>query len=374
MSIPMILYDRKKPYNQLPLLPPSDEMFTDVKVMSRLADARGSLGKLDGIVRTLPNPGMLINTILLREAKDSSEIENIYTSNDELYQALAVETTGMSANTREVLRYREALDSGLSSLNRNKKIDQDTILKVYRTLENTTQGYRPPTLQTVIRKGGSSLTSGEIIYTPPRGEGIIEEKMSNWIEYCNEDDKFSQDTLIKLAVTHYQFEAIHPFADGNGRTGRILNILLLRRNMLLEHPVLYLSGFIIRNKDEYYHLLAGVTQRNAWKQWIRYILEGIDQTCQFTIGLIERINELHDEMRKYITSKYPGFNQEVIKLLFYQPYIRAVNIVQSPNTGISTRQTATARLNELEKINMVSRKTVGRETVYINHQLITVLS
>ncbi len=370
----MIVYDRKKPYNQLPLLPPPDGKIVDVMILSKLADVRGSLGKLDGIVQTLPNPEMLINTIVLREAKDSSEIENIFTSNDELYQALAVETTGMSANAREVLRYREALYSGLSILNRKGKIDQETILGVYRTLENTSQGYRPPTLPTIIRKAGSSITSGEIIYTPPRGEGVIEAKMQNWIEYSTEYDKYNYDTLIKMAVLHYQFEAIHPFADGNGRTGRILNILFLIQNQLLEFPVLYLSGYIIRNKNEYYHLLAGVTQRNAWKPWMVYILDGIEQTCLYTIGLIERINELYSNMKEYIISRYPNFNLEVVRLLFFHPYIKAVNIVQSSQTGITTRQTATIRLNELEKIRMVSKKIIGRETVYINDQLINLLS
>ena len=367
-------YDRARPYNQLPKLPPVDEKVMDIEILTRLAGVRGSLGKLDGIVRTLPNPEMLINTIVLREAKASSEIENIFTTNDELYRAMAIETTGMTANAREVLRYREALYSGLNSLKQSMKIDQDTVLAVYRTLENTSQGYRPHTLHTVIRKGGSSLTSGDLVYTPPRGEGIIEDKMKNWIEYCRDNEKYDYDTLIKLAVSHYQFEAIHPFADGNGRTGRILNILLLNQQKLLEYPVLYLSGYIIRNKDDYYHKIAGVTQRHAWKPWIMYILEGIDQTCKYTIGLIEQINELFDEMRKYILSKYPAFNQEIIRLLFFQPYIRAANVLRSPEAGITTRQTATTRLNELEKINMVSRKSVGRETVYINNQLISLLS
>ena len=178
-----IPYDRINPYNQLPLLPPLEEKIMDLEIMTKLANARGALGKLDGIVRTLPNPEMLVNTITLREAKDSSEIENIFTIHDELYQAMAVETTEMSANAREVLRYREALDIGFKTLKSTNKMEMSTILAIYQKMENTTQGIRPPTLSTVIKKGGSSMTSGQVIYTPPRGKGIIEVLLNNWLEY-----------------------------------------------------------------------------------------------------------------------------------------------------------------------------------------------
>ena len=367
-------YDRNKPYNHLPLLPPPAEKIMDMEIMTKLANARGALGKLDGIVRTLPNPEMLVNTITLREAKDSSEIENIFTSHDELYQALAIETTEMSASAREVLRYREALEIGFSTMQTNNKIDMPTILAIFQKIEDTTQGIRPPTLPTVIKKGGSSMTSGHTIYTPPRGKGIIEEKIKNWLEYCNDDKQYNYDALIKMAVTHYQFEAIHPFSDGNGRTGRILNLLLLSQKGLLNYPVLYLSGYIIRNKNEYYEKLGAVTERFSWKAWIMFILEGVEQTSYYTIQLIERINELYENTKNYILKEIPKFNQEIIKLLFFQPYIRAVNIANTPACRISSRQTADKKLMELLEINMISKKQVGSETVYINHQLISLLS
>ena len=369
-----IPYDRINPYNQLPLLPPLEEKIMDLEIMTKLANARGALGKLDGIVRTLPNPEMLVNTITLREAKDSSEIENIFTSHDELYQAMAVETTEMSANAREVLRYREALDIGFKTLKSTNKMEMSTILAIYQKIENTTQGIRPPTLSTVIKKGGSSMTSGQVIYTPPRGKGIIEDLLNNWLEYCNDNATYKYDGLIKMAITHYQFEAIHPFSDGNGRTGRILNLLHLAQKELLTYPVLYLSGYIIRNKNEYYATLGAVTERFSWKNWILFILEGVEQTSYYTINLIEKINELFENTKNYILNEKPKFNQEIIKLLFYQPYIRALNIVNTPSCKITSRQTADKKLMELIELNMLSKKQVGRETVYINHQLISLIS
>ena len=374
MSEVKVPYDRNKPFNQLPLLPPPDVKIMDMEIMAKLANARGAIGKLDGIVRTLPNLEMLVNTITLREAKDSSEIENIFTSNDELYQALAIETTEMSPSAREVLRYRQALEIGFTTMKANNKIDMSTVLAIFQKIENTTQSIRPPTLTTVIKKGGSSMTSGQIIYAPPRGKGIIEDKMNNWLDYCNDDTKFSYDALIKMAVTHYQFEAIHPFPDGNGRTGRILNLLLLSQKGLLTYPVLYLSGYIIRNKNEYYEKIGAVTERFSWKPWIMFILEGIEQTSHYTINLIERINELYENTKNFILEEIPRFNPEIIKLLFFQPYIRAVNIANTPACRIASRQTADKKLMELLAINMVSKKQVGRETVYINHQLISLLS
>jgi Fic family protein len=369
-----IPYDRISPYNQLPLLPPLEEKIMDLEIMTKLANARGALGKLDGIVRTLPNPEMLVNTITLREAKDSSEIENIFTSHDELYQAMAIETTEMSANAREVLRYKEALEIGFKTLKSTNKIEMSTILAIYQKIENTTQGIRPPTLSTVIKKGGSSMTSGQVIYTPPRGKGIIENLLNNWLEYCNDNKAYKYDGLIKMAFLHYQFEAIHPFSDGNGRTGRILNLLLLSQKELLTYPVLYLSGYIIRNKNEYYATLGAVTERFSWKKWILFILEGVEQTSYYTINLIEKINELFENIKSYILNENPKFNQEIIKLLFYQPYIRAINIVNTPSCKITSRQTADKKLMELVELNMLSKKHVGRETVYINHQLISLIS
>ena len=369
-----IQYDRNKPYNHLPLLPPPDEKSIDMEVMNKLIKVSTALGKLDGIVKTLPNPEMLVNTIALRESKDSSGIENIFTSNDELYQSLVIETTTISDNAKEVLNYREALDIGFKMIKERKEIDMDIIIAIYRKIKNTNLSVRSPMEQTVIRKRGSSLTSGNIIYTPPRGTSIIAKKMKNWLAYCNDDQRYNYASLLKMAIAHYQFEAIHPFGDGNGRTGRILNILYLNQKGLLESPILYLSAFIIKNKSDYYYYLGGVTERHSWKPWIMFILEGIEQTCYYTIQIIEQINALYKNMKAYILSVIPNFNQEIIKLLFFQPYIRAINIVNTPECGIKTWQTADFKLRNLNKLNVIDKKKIGRETVYINHQLINLLS
>ena len=366
-----ISYDRKTPFNSLPMLPVNSEAFRDPDVLLKLASARGALGKLDGIVRTLPNPKMLINTIALREAKSSSEIENIFTSNEELYQAIAVDTINQSPSAREVLNYREALEAGMFLFEKERGINLNVILKIYQTIEETSQGIRPVTLPVVIRKGGSSITSGSVVYTPPRGPGILEKLLDNWVGFLSNK---GLDPLLMMAVAHYQFEAIHPFADGNGRTGRILNVLLLKQLGLLNDPVLYLSAYIVHHKNDYYHYLSSVTERQNWKAWLLFVLEGMEQTCNYTIRLIEQIQALYQAMNTHILSVNPKYNSEIIKLLFYQPYIRAVHIVNTPECGIKSRQGATTKLNELLKMNMISKKIIGRETVYINFQLIGVLS
>ena len=370
----MPAYDRNVPFNSLPLLPPSDMNVDMLEVLKRTTGARAALGKLDGILHSVADPNMLINSIALREAKDSSEIENIFTTSDELYQSLAIETTSMAPAAREVLRYRDALRAGMDQLKKSGCINRDVVLTVYQALENTTQGLRPPTLQTVIRKTGSSLTGGKVVYTPPRGPGVLEKMLDNWEKFTQQAANTFPDPLIDLAVAHYQFEAIHPFSDGNGRTGRILNILYMIDRGLLTYPVLYLSGFIVKNKEDYYHFLGSITERKQWQPWVFFILDGIRQTCEFTIELIMRIQNLQTEFEKYVVSRLPKFNLEIIRLLFVQPYIRAVHIVNQPQCGIKSRQTATARLEELIDINLLSKKIVGRETVYINHQLLSILS
>jgi Fic family protein len=369
-----VKYDRNIPFNQLPLLPPLDEIAIDMEIMKKAVTASTILGKLDGIVQKLPNPEMLINTIALREAKDSTEIENIFTSNDELYKSLVIESQSTDVNAKEVLNYREALDIGIEMLNTKGEIDLETIIAIYQKVNNTTLDIRSPIENVEIKKGGDTLTSGKVIYTPPRGVGVIEEKLENWIDFYNDDKKHNYVALIKMAILHYQFEAIHPFSDGNGRTGRILNILILLQKKMLDTPVLYLSAFIINNKNDYYFNLGGVTERFAWKTWIMYILEGVEQTSYYTIQLVEKVDDLRKRMTEYIIAHNASFNQEIIKLLFYQPYIRAQNVLDSPECGLKTWQTANNKLTELHKLKLLDKKKVGRETIYINHQLIKILS
>ena len=234
---------------------------------------------------------MLVNTIALQEAKTSTEIENIFTTDDELYKALSDTIQEKSANTatKEVLRYREAMWEGHRLIHEKNKIDRDCIISIFRQIKNTSEGFRSPQSQTMIKRGQSEFRSGETIYTPPRGVGLIEKLVDNWLDYINDDEKYPLDPLLKMCVSHYQFEAIHPFQDGNGRTGRILNLLYLVNKGLLSQPTLYLSKYIILHKEDYYFTLGAVTQRGSWKEWILFMLDAVENTSVLTNSLINEI-------------------------------------------------------------------------------------
>lgn len=364
-------YDREKPFNNLPLLPPEDKKIQSLSIMNKLISANRELARLDGISSSLPNPNMLINTITLQEARSSTEIENIFTTDDELYNALSTADTKINPATKEVLKYRESLWTGVKIIQQENTITEKQIQKIFQTIKESNSGYRIPTINTVIRKGGSSITSGQIVYTPPRGEGIIEEKMKNWIEFVNNDQKYKYDPLLKMAISHYQFEAIHPFIDGNGRTGRILNLLLLINKGLLTHPVLYLSKYIIQNKNEYYACLGDVTQRGDWESWIMYILEAVEQTSKYTVRKILDITKQMEDTNIYVAKKLPNIDKAIIESLYFQPYIRAIHLL---GAKVKSRNTATKYLVQLEKIGVLEFKKVGRENIYINKGLVDLLS
>ena len=369
-----IPFDRTQPFNQLPLLPPPEGEVITIPILTKLAGANRLLGKLEGISARLPNPNVLINTISLQEARSSSEIENIFTTDDELYKALTDRIREENANpaTKEVLRYREALWAGVNDIKEQKQFSRDAIIKIFQQIKQSREGIRPPQSRTVIVKRGSGLTDGEVIYTPPRGEGIIEEKLNNLITYLNNDDEYPHDPLLKLAVTHSQFESIHPFTDGNGRTGRILNILLLVQKHLLTHPVLYLSKYIIQNKEEYYFQLGRVNQSQNWENWILFMLTAIEQTAGYTIMLIESIMDQMNETYAYTRKKLPFMNKDIMEALFTQPYIRRETIARI--TGTRSRTTSTKYMQDLCKLGVLSTKKEGREVFYINNDLLNILS
>jgi Fic family protein len=253
----------------------------------------------------------------------------------------------------------------------NGKIDKDCIISTFRQIKNTTASFRPQQSLTVIRRGQSQFRSGEIIYTPPRGEGIIEAKMNNLIEYLNDDIKYPSDPLIKMCIAHYQFEAIHPFTDGNGRTGRILNLLYLVNKDLLQQPILYLSKYIILNKDDYYYHLGAVTQRNSWKPWLLYMLDAVEKTAVLTNQLIISILNQMEATLSYGKSKIKWYNKEINEAIFSQPYIRPKFI--GDLLGVSSRTTLTKYFKELEDAKIVSATKDGREVFYINDDLIQIL-
>lgn len=362
-------YDRNVPYNHLPDLPISHEII-DNEVLTRWGIASRSLAELKNNLLRIPNPGMLVNTITLQEARKSNEIENIFTTDDELYSAVSERVHEDEANpsTKEVLRYREALWEGYR-LNKDKgNLDVQTIEKIYQKVKDTTQGIRKPQSIVVIRRGESELCPGEIIYTPPRGEGILEEKLSNLLDFLREDP---MDPLLKMVIGHYQFEAIHPFSDGNGRTGRILNLIYLVEQNLITQPVLYLSSYILQNKDEYYHLLAGVTQRNSWKPWILFMLEGVNQTARQTNQKIDAITDQMNATYNYIHPKLKWYSIELNLALFSQPYIKQELVGKI--TKAKSRTTITKYMKELVDLGVLSSQRKGKEVFYLNNELLRIL-
>jgi Fic family protein len=366
------MFDRNKPYDELPLLPPPEEVI-DSEVLIKWGLASRALAELNKNILRLPNPTMLVNTISLQEAKSSSEIENIFTTDDELYKAISdkVKEESANPNTKEVLRYREALWAGYTDILEKGKVDNDLIIKVYQQIKDTRQKIRPPQSQVVIKRGNTDLRAGEIIYTPPRGQGIIEAKMSNLIEFLNNSDDYHIDPLLKMVISHYQFEAIHPFSDGNGRTGRILNLLYLVNQGLLTQPVLYLSRYIIQHKDEYYYHLSAVTQRNAWKNWLLFMLEAVKQTASYTNQRIDEIANQMEATYRYAKAELKWYNKEINEVLFAQPYIKPATIGNI--LGRTSRTTLTQYMAKLIDLQILSHNQDGKQVFYVNNDLVRIL-
>lgn len=366
-------YDRNIPFNDLPLLPPHAEIESDPEILKKLVSASRALASVDSNVLRLPNPYMLLNTIALQEAKTSTAIENIFTTEDELYKAISDTTAEDNTNaaTKEVLRYREALWEGNRQLENQKVITLDLIINLFMEIKNIQAALRSPQAQIVIRQGQSEFRTGEVVYTPPRGEGIVENLMSNLVEYLNDDKKFPTDPLLKMCIAHYQFEAIHPFPDGNGRTGRILNLLFLVNKGLLSRPILYLSKYILMHKDDYYFNLGGVTQRAAWKNWIMYMLDAIEQTSALTNRLI---NEILTQMEATLThgkKHIKWYSKEINEAVFAQPYSRTKTIRDI--VGKRSRTTISKYMGELVQARILSRKEDGTKVYYLNDDLIRIL-
>ena len=365
-------FDREEPFNQLPKLPPSKEIINK-EVLIDWGLASRNLAALNKNLQRLPDPLMLVNTISLREAKSSSEIENIFTTDDELYKAISetIREENATGATKEVLRYREALWIGFYDMKEKGSITLETLIKVFQQIKNTPQRIRSPQSKIVIKRGNSEFRSGEVIYTPPRGEGIVEDLLENLVAYLAGNDSDHTDPLIKMAISHYQFEAIHPFSDGNGRTGRILNLLYLVNQDLLTLPVLYLSKYIIENKIDYYYNLGTVSQRGDWKGWLIYMMKAVSYTSLYTNSLIDEILEQMDATLEYAKAKMTWYNKEVNELLFKQPYFKPALLNRVLKR--TSRTTLTKYMNELIGIGIVSPKKDGKEVYYLNIDLIRIL-
>ncbi len=358
-------FNRNKPYNQLPLLPPKAEIETKA-VLKKTITAGRALAELKGVGDTIPNQTMLINTIVLREAQSSSEIENVITTADALFKAFTAKTNNIDPATKEVLRYREALWEGFNTFKKRPVLSTNAFIKLFQTIKETKAGIRNITGTKI-----ANTATGEVLYTPPEGEQLIRDKLKNLEDYIHEDDRV--DPLIKLAVIHYQFEAIHPFFDGNGRVGRILNILFLSYKDLLDLPVLYLSKYIIENKNDYYRLLRNVTEKGKWEPWILFMLEAVEETSAYTRDNILSIRSLLEKTLEDARKKLPErvFSKELIELLFHQPYTKGQFLV---NAGIAERKTAADYLKELEKVGILKSKKTGKENLYLNVKLFNLLS
>ncbi|MDX8431212.1 MAG: Fic family protein [Candidatus Algichlamydia australiensis] len=356
-------FDPDAPYNELPLLPPRYSLETP-GVLKACIEANKELAKLKIAERLIPNQTVLINCIPLLESQASSAIENIVTTTDELFEyAQSVLTTTPSA-TKETLQYRQALNLGYKLLQK-RPLSTAIVCEICSTIRQVDVDIRDLP-GTVLMND----FSGEKIYTPPEGEGRLRNLLDNWLDYLHQDDD-GIDPLIKLAVQHYQFEAIHPFSDGNGRTGRIVNLLYLIQRGLLDTPILYLSGYIIKNRAEYYKRLLDVTAREAWEEWILYFLDAIFETSKWTLSKILAIQKLLDESCVLIKLKAPTiYSKELVELLFTQPYIRIQNLVESEGIG---RDTASKRLKILSGIGFLQEVKRGRDRLFINHRFLNLL-
>ena len=349
-------------FNQLSDLPPTEELETK-DVLKQTIKARAALAELKQAAELIPNQSMLINTLPIMEARASSEIENIVTTTDKLFRSLQLDSEENDAAIKEALQYRTALFSGFESLKERPLCTQTAVL-VCSEIKGRAMDIRKVT-GTALRNG----VNGEVIYTPPEGERLIRDKLANWETFIHNNEAL--DPLIILAVAHYQFEAIHPFLDGNGRTGRVLNSLLLIEKGLLHLPILYLSRYIIEHKADYYRLLLDVTVNQNWQDWLLYFLKGIEETAIWTLSKIEAIKALSIETKRYIQQSLPHlYSLELVELLFEQPYTRIANLERA---GIAKRQTASKYLKDLCDAGVLSEQSVGRDKLFIHPKLMELL-
>jgi Fic family protein len=342
-------------------LPPQN--IETIKVLKKAIQANRALAKLNGVANIIPNQAILINSLVLQEAKDSSEIENIITTHDELYRAnLEIET--MSYDTKEVQQYQEAMLLGYGLVKKYDLLLKRDIIQIQQCLELNSAGVR--------RQSGTNLKNaltGEIVYTPPQEYETIQNLLASLEKYINEPNEI--DPLINMALIHYQFESIHPFYDGNGRTGRIINILYLVLNELLDIPILYLSRYIIRNKKNYYRLLQEVRTEGNWEEWVLYILDGVEKTSLETIELIYQIDSLMIESKNEIRNKLPKiYSKELLEVLFMHPYTKIDFLID--RLSIS-RKTASKYLNLLEEHGILYSKKIKNSKLFINKKLFKIL-
>lgn len=336
------------------------------KVLKKLASAHRALAELKGIVSSIPNENILINTLGLQEAKDSSAIENIITTHDDIFKAELNLDGFKSLNAKEVQNYISALKKGFGLITKNKILTNNDIIAIQSELEKNNAGFRK-----VPGTALKNATTGEIVYTPPQDYDTILDLMANLEQYINDESMSEFDTLVKMAIIHYQFESIHPFYDGNGRTGRIINVLYLVMNDLLNLPVLYLSRYIIEHKADYYKLLQEVRETDNWENWVLYMLDSVEQIAKETIVLIGKIRDLIYEYKNLLRNNYKFYSQDLLNNLFKHPYTK-IEFIEN-DLGVS-RITASKYLNRLAKDKVLKKEKLGTGNYYINEKLIKILT
>lgn len=336
------------------------------RVLKRLSGAHRSLAELKGIAQSIPRQDILINSLILQEAKDSSEVENIVTTHDELYKSTLNLNNYISPQAKEVQNYIAALKKGFEIVKTKKVLTTNGILEIQEVLEKNNAGLR--------KLPGTTLKNqitGEIVYEPPQDYSVINKLMQNLEHFINDAEAADYDPIVKMAVVHFQFESIHPFYDGNGRTGRIINILYLVLNELLDLPILYLSRYIIKHKADYYRLLQEVRDKENWEEWILYMIEAVDETAKQTIQLILKIKEIMLQLKHQLRSNYKFYSQELLNHLFKQPYTKIEFLMEELKIS---RVTASNYLNIMSNDQLLIKQKIGKSNYYINSKLMYLLT
>lgn len=358
--------DTQRPFNDLPELPPPGEIETRA-VLKACVDARAAVAEVKAAGLLVPNQGVLINSIPLLEAQASSEIENIITTTDQMFLFDGASESEADSATKEALRYRSALWEGFQQL-KSRPLTTNTAVQICRAIKGVDLDIRK-TPGTTLRND----RTGDVIYTPPEGEALLRDKLANWEQFMHGTAPGSDDLdpLVRMAIGHYQFEAIHPFVDGNGRTGRVLNLLYLVDQGLLDIPVLYLSRHIIRNKADYYNGLLAVSTHQAWEPWILYMLRGVTDTARWTTRKIIALRTLIEDTAERMRTQAPQvYSRELVELIFVRPYCRIGHVVEA---GLGHRQTASVHLKQLVAIGILREHKLGREKLFLNPAFIDLL-
>ena len=348
-----------------PICLPYPEDLETKSILKQLPAAHAALAELKGVLQSIPNQIILLNAVSIQEAKDSSSIENIITTHDDLYKANLDFEVSISPNVKEVQNYVAAMKRGFELVESQGLLTNQTLLKIQETLEGNNAGFR--------KLPGTALKNaqtGAVIYLPPQDPAEIQELMTNLEQFINDPELSDYDPLVKMAIIHFQFESIHPFYDGNGRTGRILNILYLILTGLQKLPILYLSNHIIQNKADYYRLLQGVREKGDWESWISYMIRGVEHTAKETIQLIEELKVLMAEMKNQLHDHYKFYSQELLNNLFAHPYTKIEFLVR--DLGVS-RITAANYLNQLAKDGVLRKERLGTGNYYVNERLFELL-